>query len=148
MLRQLAIKVVTMNDVACPFFFPLGQSEASENWLHAPRVPLGDLHQGECRAQASALTSTEHCNSGYARGHCGFFPAETEADAFRFHVIADRGDHIEVQYIVEKGCWPVEHGVLKIGADEAGAGDVLGQQAVSFAASYRRRQAKLTGSTD
>jgi hypothetical protein len=143
----MQIEVVTISDMACPFFFPLSQSEPSENWLHAPRVPLGDLHQGECRAQASALTSTDYCNNGYARGHCGYFPPETEADAFRFQVIAEHGEHLEIQYIVEKECWPTEHGVLKIAVDDAGAGDILGQQAASFAASYRRRQLRTTRST-
>jgi hypothetical protein len=147
MLRH-AHRVVIINNVACPFFYPLSQSEAAGNWLHAPRVPLGDLQQGECRAQASALlTSTEHCNNGYARGLCRYFPPEAEADAFRFHVIADHGDHLEIQYIVEKACWPVEHDVLKIAPDEAGAKEIVRQQAISFAASYRRRQARQTAST-
>jgi len=133
--------------VACPFFFPLEKLE-TENWLHAPRVPLGDLYQGECRAQAplppATLASTDYCNNGYGRGHCEYFPAKADADAFRFHLIADHGDRLEIQYILEKKCWPIEHGVLNIASDEPRAEDTLRQQAVSFAASYRRRSQSKT----
>ena len=129
--------------MACPFFFPLEKLE-TENWLHAPRVPLGDLYRGECRAQASLIVSTDYCNNGYGRGHCEFFPAEAAADAFRFHLIADHGDRLEIQYVLEKACWPVENGVLNIASDEVGAEDILRQQAVSFAASYWRRDQSKT----
>ena len=124
--------------MACPFFFPLEKLE-TENWLHAPRVPLGDLYRGECRARASLIVSTDYCNNGYGRGHCEFFPAEADADAFRFHLIADHGDRLEIQYVLEKACWPIEHGLVNIASDEVCARDILRQQAVSFATSYRRR---------
>jgi len=85
------------------------------------------------------MVSTDYCNNGYGRGHCEFFPADALADASRFHLIADHGDRLEIQYVLEKKCWPIENGVFNIASDEVGARDILRQQAVSFAASYRRR---------
>lgn len=123
----------------CPFFFPLGKQEQG-NWLNAPRVPLGELHDGECRAQTSPFTLSEHCNTGYGRGRCGYFPEQAEADAVRFHLIADRGDRLEIQFILEKECWPLRHGTLTVLTDAPDEQDVLRQQAAKFAASYARRR--------
>jgi hypothetical protein len=138
--------------VACPFFYPLGPLDTQE-WSVPPRLPLGDLQQGECRAQVEAFCPEpeqllKHCNPGYARGQCCRFPAHAEADAFRFHVAADCGERLEVLYIVEQACWPVRHGKLDIATADAIAApteqldEILRQQAVVFAASYSKRRAR------
>jgi len=118
---------------------------AAGNWTNQPRVPLGDLHHGECRAQATAFRPeaeqlTKHCNVGYTRSECPRFPQEAEADAFRFNLAADQGSRLEIRYIVEKSCWPLRHGALEIGLETAGGGDILLRQASAFAASYVRRR--------
>ncbi len=118
------------------------------HWSNQPRVPLGDLHDGECRAQATAFRPgleqlARQCNVGYSRGECPRFPLEAEADAFRFNLAADQGARLEIRYIVEKSCWPVRHGELEVGLEAASGGDTLTRQAAAFAASYIRRRDQL-----
>jgi hypothetical protein len=86
-----------------------------------------------------------YCNTGYGRGQCGYFPEEAEADAVRFHLVADHGDRLEVQYTLEKACWPVGHGLLSVSVEEPYASDILRQQAAKFAASYARRRGTTRG---
>jgi hypothetical protein len=133
--------------VACPFFYPLEPSEP-QGWSTPPRLPLGDLQQGECRAQAvtflpEASELLKHCNSGYARGQCARFPEDAEMDAFRFHVASERGDRLEVLYIIEQACWPLRHGTLLVelsSPPELSGVDNLQRQAAAFAASYSKRR--------
>jgi len=115
------------------------------NWSNAPRVPLGVLQQGECRAQTTVFRPnpeqlTQQCNVGYSRGLCQCFPLDAEADSFRFHVATDRGNKLEIQYVVEKACWPLRHGVLDIDLETPMEQNILRQQALAFATSYSRRR--------
>jgi hypothetical protein len=77
-----------------------------------------DPYAGECRASGEALRPDDEllrqaCNPGYGREQCGRFPADARADAVRFHVAEDGRDLIRVQWVYEKDCWPVEHGLLE-----------------------------------
>ena len=78
----------------------------------------------------------EVCNLGYGRHSCDQFPAQSDADAIRFHVASDAGELIKIQYVFEKDCWPGEHGEVDFGA----APTTLLRQAEVFAQSYLRRR--------
>ncbi len=116
------------------------------SWSVTPRLPLGGPHQGECRAQADSFapdepTLRQFCNLGYGRGHCERFPSHGEADAVRFHVTLHRTATLRVQYVFEKACWPVRHGVLELsGTVEPPQEAILERQAMAFAQSYLRQR--------
>ena len=132
----------------CPYFYPVARLE-EDLWAVPPRLPLGDAYRGECRAAGVAQQPDDAsirgaCNSGYARGKCDRFPEEAPADAVRFNVASDDDDGIRVQFILEKACWPLDHGELRYsvreGSFEPNAMDeILGRQAAAFVESYLRR---------
>jgi hypothetical protein len=72
----------------------------------------------------------EFCNSGYARGKCSRFPAETAADAVRFSA-QPQG---RLLYILEKDHAPLEHGEID---PEEDLREPLAMQAKAFAESMR-----------
>jgi hypothetical protein len=78
----------------------------------------------------------EVCNLGYGRHSCDQFPAQSAADAIRFHVASDAGELIKIQYVFEKDCWPGEHGEVNL----ATAPTTLRRQAEVFVQSYVRRR--------
>jgi hypothetical protein len=135
--------------MACPYFYPVARLDNRE-WTVAPRWPLGDAYRGECRAgeepfQPDEKLERETCNVGYGRGCCGNFPDESDADAARFHITGDSGAALSVQYIFEKGWWPLRHGVMEYSSATKSFTDappdlILGRQASAFAESYLRRR--------
>ena len=135
--------------MACPYFYPVARLDNRE-WTVAPRWPLGDAYRGECRAldepfQPDEKLERETCNVGYGRGCCGNFPSESDADAARFHIARDSGAALSIQYIVEKGWWPLRHGVMEYSSatksfTDAPQDPILGRQASAFAESYLRRR--------
>ena len=135
--------------MACPYFFPVARFEFS-SWAVPPRLPLGDPYTGECRAAETAFQPEEArvrhiCNLGYSRGRCDRFPEASETNAVRFHVAADAGELIRIQYVFEKDCWPQGHGVLECagatGKLSSGPDDeILRRQATAFVESYLRRK--------
>ena len=137
--------------MACPFFYPVAQLDTNY-WAVPPRLPLGDAYSGECRAQDSSFqpdenTTRQFCNLGYGRGVCERFPSNAESDAVRFHIAGETAGLIRIQYIVEKDCWPREHGTFEcsIPSQELTGGmadDILRRQVATFVASYRRRCGK------
>ena len=133
--------------MACPWFLPrqpVPQSHAGA----APRTPLGELWTGLCCASGErAAVAHEACNSGYARSRCVHFPADSPHDAVRFHIAAEDGDLIRLQYIYEREWWPGEHGVLEYsrGRREVTSrtgSDLLGRQAAAFAESWMRKTSR------
>jgi hypothetical protein len=118
--------------MACPLFLPASQL-----------APLEDLYGGECAAQAGALIPIDVlrrcCNAGYARGICER-AAQSDADAFRFLVKANRAGVVEVAWSSERNHHPVAVGSLavdcRIGASEA---EPLERQAHTYAAAYLRQ---------
>ena len=75
------------------------------------------------------------------------FPADAEADAIRFHIAGETAGLIRIQYIVEKDCWPREHGTFEcsMASQElsgSAADEILRRQASAFVESYRRRCGK------
>lgn len=116
----------------CPFFFPLRRAEQ----LTGPepgRAPLHAIHDGTCRASGEerqpALEVLERfCNFGYGRRGCEWFPADGRADAVRF---SHRGD--QVIYVLEKDCFPLEHGLASDG------GEILRRQVEVFMHHYPRK---------
>ena len=138
--------------MACPFFMPVTRLDQKE-WLHAPRLPLGDPYAGVCHARpgepfeppASALDDL--CNCGYARGRCDRFPAETTADAVRFSLVSVDPDVICLVYILERAHAPVEHGTLRYATRQSRFADapptvILAAQAEAFLESHLARQAR------
>jgi hypothetical protein len=128
--------------MACPYFFPVARME-EDLWAVPPRLPLLDAYTGECRAHAGAVTRTA-CYTGYARGLCEHFPSDAPADAIRFHVTSDSAAAIVVKFILEKACWPGDHGDITFSLPERACAAVpgnaiLARQAEAFLESYLRR---------
>jgi hypothetical protein len=128
--------------MACPYFYPLARFDSSP-WSIPPRLPLGDAFSGECRAPGTSAQPDETqvrevCNTGYGRGRCERFPAESGADAIRFHVAADSGELVKIQYVFERDSWPGEHGEIDFAASPA----ILRRQAEAFRESYFRRRSQ------
>ncbi|HTC32740.1 MAG TPA: hypothetical protein VK724_05185 [Bryobacteraceae bacterium] len=126
--------------MACPYFYPVARFETSP-WSVPPRLPLGDAFSGECRvpgnsAQPDETRMREVCNLGYGRNNCEHFPAESAADAIRFHIAEDSGELIKIQYVFERDCWPREHGEV----DLSDAPSILRRQADAYLESYLRRR--------
>jgi hypothetical protein len=126
--------------MACPYFYPVARFESSP-WSVPPRLPLGDAFSGRCCApgnssQPDETRMREVCNLGYGRLSCDQFPAQSSADAIRFHVASDAGELIRIQYVFEKDCWPGEHGEIDFDASPA----TLRRQAEVFLESYVRRR--------
>jgi hypothetical protein len=83
-----------------------------------PRLPLGEFYRGECRASSephlpATETVTKFCNNGYCRGACDRFPADSPADAVRFHIATSEPGAVRVQFVLEKACWPAGSGFLE-----------------------------------
>ena len=127
--------------MACPYFYPVARFETSP-WSVPPRLPLGNAFSGECRAPGNSAQPDETrvreiCNFGYGRDRCEQFPAESTADAIRFHVAKDAGELIEIQYVFEKDCRPGEHGTVHMSACAT-----LQRQADAYLESYLRRRSE------
>jgi hypothetical protein len=131
---------------------PVARLDSSE-WMHAPRMPLGDPYRGHCHVDAAgAVEPTESdqrelCNCGYARNRCARFPAGA-ADAVRFSVAEDAGGVVRVIWIVESSHSPQAFGSLDYFVDAAefagdgrvGASILVTAQARAFVESYLRRR--------
>jgi hypothetical protein len=127
---------------------PVERLENTE-WLHAPRLPLGDMYRGVCHARSQDLfeppesDQRELCNCGYARDRCGRLPADAR-DAIRFSVIGDTGGHVRIIWVIEKDHSPVEFGMLeyaegKLSSENFSATPLLTAQATAFIRSYLDR---------
>ena len=132
----------TIRAMPCPYFYPVARRE-DDLWAVPPRLPLLDAYFGECRATIGATTSNA-CHTGYARGVCEHFPQTSPFDAVRFHVTSDSAAAIRLKYVLEKGCWPADHGDLEYSVIEhafaTSPGDaILARQAEAFLESYLRR---------
>jgi hypothetical protein len=127
---------------------PVARLDSSE-WIHAPRMPLGDPYRGHCHVDAAAVVEPtesdqrELCNCGYARKRCPRFPAGA-ADAVRFSVAADVAGVVRLIWIVESSHSPQAFGSLDYSLDAASfAGDasiLITAQARAFVESYLRRR--------
>jgi len=134
--------------MACPYFYPVAPLDTSP-WSVPPRLPLGDAYAGFCRAPGVAEQPDETrlravCNVGYGRHSCEQFPASSASDAIRFHVVADQGDLIRIQFVFEKECWPAERGEFDY-TDALGVAvnlpdEILRRQASAFIESYVKRR--------
>jgi hypothetical protein len=96
--------------MACPLFLPA-----------SPLTPLEDLYGGECAAAAGVFIPVvipdavlrRCCNAGYARGSCQR-AAQTDADAFRFLIKANRDGVVDVAWSSERNHHPVAVGTLTV----------------------------------
>jgi hypothetical protein len=122
------------------------------DWLHAPRLPLGDAYRGVCHSQPQDLfapTESDQrdlCNCGYARGRCGRLPVDAP-DAVRFSLSGNAEGNLRIVWIVEKNCSPVEFGTLeyagdKLSSESFSAAPLLTAQATAFVRSYLDRASK------
>jgi hypothetical protein len=135
-----------MQRMACPYFCPTQRLEAA-GWRGKIRPPLGDIYEGECHARPTethrpgGAVLLEGCNLGYAAGHCGRFPAEDGPEAVRFCVREDSGGAVRIDYVLERGHLPYQHGGLVYDrglGTWAGvpAGSLLQRQAQAYLESY------------
>ncbi len=138
--------------MACPYFCPTTPIQ-ERWWPHPLRLPLGGGYRGLCAADpAGDATPSERalqqwCNLGYARGHCARFPPGAGPDAVRFG-LSDGGDGLlAVDYALEQGHLPHQHGRLEFDTRRraflaAPAGRLLRRQAEAYMESYLRQAAK------
>jgi hypothetical protein len=137
--------------MSCPYFMPVERLEAAE-WLHAPRLPLGDAYRGICHAEPqepvepAESDQRDLCNCGYARGRCGRLP-DHGPDAVRFSVIGDSRVRVEVIWVIEKDHSPVEFGTLdyadgKLSSESFSVPPLLTAQATAFIRGYLDRASK------
>jgi hypothetical protein len=118
--------------MACPLFMPA-----------LPLTGFTDLYGGECAADAGAPIPVDvlHrcCNAGYARASCER-AAQSDADAFRFLIKANRDGVVDVAWSSERNHHPVAVGNLavncRIGATKIGP---LESQARAYAAAYLKQ---------
>lgn len=124
----------------CPYFYPQAPAPAGGDPPPA-RMPLGLLYEGDCHADpgnkrtADRKMLRDHCNFGYGHGHCASFPADSEADAVRFSLSANR----ELVWILEKDFSPVRHGRIQ------DAGSIVRKQAEVFLENYERYIKRTSG---
>jgi hypothetical protein len=122
-------------------------------WIHAPRLPLGDAYRGVCHALShdpfapAESDQRDLCNCGYARGRCSRLPTGGP-DAVRFSVSGDAGGRVRIIWIIEKDHAPVEFGTLdyaegKLSSENFSATPLLTAQATAFIRSYLDRASKL-----
>jgi hypothetical protein len=121
------------------------------DWVHAPRLPLGDPYRGVCCSEPSRSfhppesSQRDVCNHGYARGRCDRFPGDSPGDAIRFSITGDDGARLRLTFIVEKDHAPADHGAIEGRAEEIQSirlreNDVMSGQARAFLESYLRRR--------
>ena len=127
--------------MACPLFLP-----ASPLTGFAPEaMPLGDLYGGECAGAADALipgvipidTLRCCCNVGYARGRCER-AKQSDADAVRFLIKANRDGAVEVAWAIERNHHPMAVGTMNFTEATMPAGP-LERQAAAYVAAYIRQ---------
>jgi hypothetical protein len=114
-----------------------------------PRLPLGEFYEGECRASSephlpSGQLVTKFCNNGYGRGACDRFPADSAADAVRFHIATAEPGAVRVQFVLEKACWPTSDGFLDYAKSSSQfltvhPNAIVQRQAEAFLDSFLRR---------
>lgn len=134
--------------MSCPYFYPVERLDEGL-WAVPHRLPLLDAWRGECRASDSAGPAEDDvtrlgCNAGYARGKCSRFPEGARIDAVRFHVAAESGDELRLQYILEEAGWPREQGEMRFSRaahafTESPVDDIMSRQALVFMEGYLRR---------
>jgi hypothetical protein len=144
----------------CPFFMPVERLETVD-WIHAPRLPLGDAYRGVCHTQPqdpfdpTEADQRDLCNCGYARDRCSRLPAGAP-DAIRFSVIGDAAGRVRIIWVMEQDHSPVEFGTLeyaegKLSSENFFPTPLLTAQAIAFIRSYLDRvsqpQSLLAGAT-
>jgi len=123
--------------VPCPWFLPVTRLTTDE-WIHAPRLPLGAEFRGVCKARPDDplvppdARQRELCNCGYARGRCDRLP-QGSADAVRFSVVSE----VQIVWVLERNHAPAEFGTLayfdgRIIAPSCAAAPLLVEQAEAF----------------
>ena len=122
--------------MACPWFLPDARADLRSRPQPA-RAPLGSVFGGQCHARPDhpihppETLLYEGCNFGNGRGHCPWFPADSDFDAVRFSPHA--GGYI---WILERDHEPLAHGSF----DEAMPSLFVARQAEV----YRERLCTLT----
>jgi hypothetical protein len=113
--------------MACPFFAP-DRPLPWERRQGQLRPPLGELYEGLCRVACDVHRPVgeilvEGCNLGYPGARCARFPTGAP-EAVRFAVASDDGERIEVDWLVEKGCLPIESGRARCNRRQPGAAGI------------------------
>ena len=118
--------------MACPLFLPA-----------SPLTDFEDLYGGECSGEAGALIPVDIlrqcCNAGYARDSCRR-AAQSDADAFRFLIKANRDGVVNVAWSSERNHHPVAVGTLAVDCNQdTTEAKPLERQARTCAVAYLRQ---------
>ena len=117
--------------MACPLFLP-----------SSPLAGFSDLYNGACAADIGAAipadTLRHCCNAGYARGFCER-AAQSDADAFRFAIKANRSTAIDVAWSSERNHHPVAVGMVTVNGAAVAEASPLERQARVYADAYLRQ---------
>jgi hypothetical protein len=109
----------------------------------SPLTPLEDIYGGGCAAETDALIPVDVlrqcCNAGYARDSCGR-AAQSDADAFRFLIKANRDGVVDVAWSSERNHHPIAVGTLTVDCrNRSMQTGPLELQARAYAAAYLRQ---------
>lgn len=99
------------------------------------------MYGGECAAEAVVLSfdTLVCCNAGYARGSCER-AAQSNADALRFLIKANRDGVVDVAWSSERNHHPVAVGTLAVDCGSAATETTpLERQARAYASAYLRQ---------
>jgi hypothetical protein len=131
----------------CPFFEPQ-QPTTSPRYAYA-RLPLIDEYDGLCRAGERVENASESvrfacCNHGYSKAACGRFPRAEQPSAFRYTVLRESADELQILCIEEREHIPTWHGTVRfeIGISalmENELSSIVRAQATAFCRSYIER---------
>jgi hypothetical protein len=118
----------------------------SRQWVNG-RLPLIDEYDGRCLAvsgESKPAMQLDCCNRGYSRGVCEHFPLSEQRSAFRYTVLQQSADVLEILVIEEQDHAPGRHYQLRYAIAESrlaaeGLDEAVEAQALAFCRSYLRR---------
>jgi hypothetical protein len=96
--------------MGCPFFQP---TEAVSQPTHpGARLPLILEYNGLCHASAAGVPVPDEmrfrcCNHGYSRSQCGHFPVAETVSCFRYTVVSETPEQLEILCVEERDHTPV-----------------------------------------
>ena len=131
----------------CPYFEPQAVAAAPQH--ASARLPLLDEYDGVCRAHPEPIPAPAErrfrcCNHGYSYNLCDLFPAASSQSCFRYTVLRESSDGLDILCVEERNYAPVRwhpaHYRFESAALEPELADAcMRAQALAFCRSYLQR---------